>query len=347
MKRYINILMVALATMMTSCLTEDPRDQLYEEDIYNNANNIYINAVAVLYNYIGGSADSEGLQGTCRGIYDYNTLTTDEAMIPIRGGDWYDGGLWTNMYQHKWSPNDLPLYNTWKYLYKVVVLSNKSLHIIDKYSHNLSEEQRVAYEAEVRALRALFYYYIMDMYGRVPIVTSYEQPQDEVVQSERSEVFRFIVNELQEVAELLPNERSNKMGNYYGRITTPVANFLLAKLALNAEIYCDDNWTDGVPRNGKEIFFTVDGEKLNAWQTCIKYCNKLAEVGYRLEDDYSYNFSVHNENSNENIFTIPLDKNLYAAQFTTLQPWRCVGWLIGKWYQCQYLNSLSQRIRHR
>lgn len=32
MKRYINILMVALATMMTSCLTEDPRDQLYEEE---------------------------------------------------------------------------------------------------------------------------------------------------------------------------------------------------------------------------------------------------------------------------------------------------------------------------
>ena len=316
MKKYISILAAALVAMMTtSCLSEDPRDQLYEDDIYNNAGNIYINAVAVLYNYIGGSADSEGLQGTCRGVYDYNTLTTDEAMIPIRGGDWYDGGLWENMYQHKWSPNDLPLYNTWKYLYKVVVLANKSLYIIDKYSHHLTEEQRVTYEAEVRAVRALFYYYIMDMYGRVPIVTSYEQPQDEVVQSERSEVFRFIVDELQEVAELLPNERSNKMGNYYGRVTRPVAHFLLAKLALNAEIYCDDNWTDGVPQNGKEIFFTVDGERLNAWQTCIKYCDKLAEVGYVLESDYSYNFAVHNENSNENIFTIPLDKNLYAAQF--------------------------------
>ena len=316
MKKYISILAAALVAMMTtSCLSEDPRDQLYEDDIYNNAGNIYINAVAVLYNYIGGSADSEGLQGTCRGVYDYNTLTTDEAMIPIRGGDWYDGGLWENMYQHKWSPNDLPLYNTWKYLYKVVVLANKSLYIIDKYSHHLTEEQRATYEAEVRAVRALFYYYIMDMYGRVPIVTSYEQPQDEVVQSERSEVFRFIVDELQEVAELLPNERSNKMGNYYGRVTRPVAHFLLAKLALNAEIYCDDNWTDGVPQNGKEIFFTVDGERLNAWQTCIKYCDKLAEVGYVLESDYSYNFAVHNENSNENIFTIPLDKNLYAAQF--------------------------------
>ena len=316
MKRYIAILVVALAAMTTtSCLTEDPRDQLYEDDIYNNAQNIYINAVAVLYNYIGGSADSEGLQGTCRGIYDYNTLTTDEAMIPIRGGDWYDGGLWENMYQHKWSPNDLPLYNTWKYLYKVVVLANKSLYIIDKNSHRLTEEQKVTYEAEVRAVRALFYYYIMDMYGRVPIVTSYEQPQDEVLQSERSEVFRFIVDELQAVAELLPNERSNKMGNYYGRVTRPVAHFLLAKLALNAEIYCDDNWTDGVPQNGKEIFFSVDGEKLNAWQTCVRYCDKLAEAGYLLESDYSYNFAVHNENSNENIFTIPLDKNLYAAQF--------------------------------
>ena len=68
MKRYINILMVALATMMTSCLTEDPRDQLYEEDIYNNANNIYINAVAVLYNYIGGSATVRVYRGPVVGF---------------------------------------------------------------------------------------------------------------------------------------------------------------------------------------------------------------------------------------------------------------------------------------
>lgn len=315
MKRFISIFMVAMVTMATSCLQENPRDQLYEDDIYSNANNIYVNAVAVLYNYIGGSADSEGLQGTCRGIYDYNTLTTDEAMIPIRGGDWYDGGLWENMYQHKWTPDDLPLYNTWKYLYKVVVLSNKSLFVIDKYSHCLTPGQRMSYEAEVRAIRALFYYYIMDMYGRVPLVTSYNEGQSDVVQSERSEVFRFIVDELQEVVGLLSNERSNKMGDYYGRITAPVVHFLLAKLALNAEIYSDDNWTDGLRQDGKEILFTVDDEQLNAWETCVKYCDKLAAAGYMLEDDYSYNFAVHNENSDENIFTIPLDKNFYAAQF--------------------------------
>lgn len=315
MKKYTNILLIAMMALMSSCLDEDLKDQLYEEDIYNNANNIYINAVAVLYNYIGGSTDSEGLQGTCRGIYDYNTLTTDEAMIPIRGGDWYDGGLWENMYLHKWNANDLPLYNTWKYLYKVVVLSNKSLSVIDTYGHLLNEEQKNAYQAEVRAVRALFYYYIMDMYGRVPLVTSCNDTQDEVKQSERSEVFRFIVNELQEIVTSLPDEHSNRMGNYYGRITAPVVHFLLAKLALNAEIYCDDNWTDGIRPNGKELFFHVDGEQLNAWETCIRYCDKLAESGYVLEKDYSYNFAVHNENSSENIFTIPLDKNFYAAQF--------------------------------
>lgn len=315
MKTINYILWVLLAFLMSTCLNEDLRDQLHEDDIYDNANNIYINAVAVLYNYMGGSTDSEGLQGTCRGVYDYNTLTTDEAMIPIRGGDWYDGGLWENMYLHKWSADDLPLYNTWKYLYKVVMLANKSLSVIDTYGYHLSTEQKEAYQAEVRAIRAIFYYYIMDIYGRVPLVTSYQTPQEEIKQSERSEVFRFIVNELQEVVGLLPNEHSNKEGHYYGRVTVPVAHFLLAKLALNAEIYTDDNWTDGSKPNGKEIFFDVDGEWLNAWETCIRYCEKLAEAGYQLEKDYAYNFAVHNENSSENIFTIPLDKNLYAAQF--------------------------------
>ena len=80
MKINKNILLVLFMALTTSCLDEEPKDQLYEEDIYNNASNIYINAVAVLYNYIGGAADSEGLQGTCRGIYDYNTLTTDEMI---------------------------------------------------------------------------------------------------------------------------------------------------------------------------------------------------------------------------------------------------------------------------
>lgn len=155
MKRY-RILLILIATLsFTSCLKENPKDQLDEDAIYGSASEIYTNAVASLYNYIGGANESEGIQGTCRGIYDYNTLTTDEAIIPIRGGDWYDGGLWNAMYQHKWTADDESLYDTWKYVYKVIVLANKSLDIIDAKSSLLTTNQKDQFKAEVRAVRAL------------------------------------------------------------------------------------------------------------------------------------------------------------------------------------------------
>lgn len=318
---------------MTSCLDEHPKDQLDEDAIYGSASDIYINAVASLYNYIGGANESEGIQGTCRGIYDYNTLTTDEAMIPIRGGDWYDGGLWNAMYQHRWSADDQSLYDTWKYLYKVIVLANKSLDIISNKSALLSAAQQEEYRAEIRAIRAMFYYYAMDMFGRVPLVlSSAEQLHSSLFQgqTDRSSIFQFVFQELQQVLPSLPDQHSNKEGNYYGRITQPVVNFLLAKLALNAEIYMYDDWTQGYASRpkGSDIHFSVpasdaslrngdkvDCRKLNAWETCIYYCDKLAEEGYVLESDDSFNFSTHNETSKENIFTIPMDKNIYTNQF--------------------------------
>ena len=373
---FIWVLVVGATLSFTSCLKENPKDQLDEDAIYGSASEIYTNAVASLYNYIGGANESEGIQGTCRGIYDYNTLTTDEAIIPIRGGDWYDGGLWNAMYQHKWTANDESLYDTWKYIYKVIVLANKSLDIIDAKSSLLTTNQKDQFKAEVRAVRALMYYEAMDMFGRIPVVLSKEEAaiyspassssessssgssesssnssesssfgsksSSEISvtdanlssQSERSETFRFIFSELQAVLPYLPDEHSNKEGNYYGRITQPVVNFLLAKLALNAEIYMYDDWTKGYDKRpkGKNIYFVVEpasgasvlkggkaietrSKQLNAWETCIYYCDKLAEEGYVLEADDAFNFSTHNETSKENIFTIPMDKNIYTNQF--------------------------------
>ena len=329
MKRYRFLFLLLAALSMTSCLDEHPKDQLDEDAIYGSASDIYINAVASLYNYIGGANESEGIQGTCRGIYDYNTLTTDEAMIPIRGGDWYDGGLWNAMYQHRWTADDQSLYDTWKYIYKVIVLANKSLDIISSKSVLLSAAQQQEYRAEVRAIRAMFYYYAMDMFGRVPLVLSTDEQRYSSLfqgQTDRSSVFHFVFQELQQVLPSLPDQHSNKEGNYYGRITQPVVNFLLAKLALNAEIYMYDDWTRGYANRpkGSDIHFSVPaadasshgGDKeLNAWETCIYYCDKLAEEGYVLESDDAFNFSTHNETSKENVFTIPMDKNIYTNQF--------------------------------
>lgn len=101
-------------------------------------------------------------------------------------------------------------------------------------------------------------------------------------------------------------------------MTKSVAYFLLARLALNAEVYSDDDWTDKLKQDGTKIYFQVGGQSLNAWQTTVAYCDSLTEVGYSLEKNYVDNFVVSNEHSRENIFTIPMDKTLYATVFKNL-----------------------------
>ena len=99
-------------------------------------------------------------------------------------------------------------------------------------------------------------------------------------------------------------------------MTQPVVYFLLAKLALNAEIYTDNNWTDGNKPNGKDVMFTVDGQSMNAWEATIAFCNKIeTDFKYSLESNFATNFSVKNEASVENIFTIPMDPTLYTNEF--------------------------------
>lgn len=310
--------LIAVPLLMAGCLSEDSKGQLTEEQTFTSAQSVYANAVASLYNYIGGARDSEGLQGTYRGVYDFNTFTTDEAMIPTRGGDWYDGGFWQRLYLHTWTSADESLNNTWNYLYKIVVLCNQSISIIDKYDHLLTASEKDTYTAEVRAIRALFYLYLLDMFGRVPIVTDANISVNQVKQSKRSEVFKFVVDELQEVTPMLYFAYSSRLGSYYGRVTQPVANFLLAKLMINAEIYSHDDWTNTPQPDGSQLMFTVDGVRMNAWDACLNYCDRLDEMGYSLSDDYAANFSVRNEQSVENIFTIPMDKILYTNLFKNL-----------------------------
>ena len=186
------IVCCGLCSLMSCTLDESPRDQIPEEAAYQTATSLFQNTVATLYTYIGGSEDGQGLQGTCRGIYDLQTFGSDEAMLPTRGGDWYDGGLWQDMYRHSWSAgHDLPK-NAWLYLYKVITLCNRSLEQIEKHQILLSDIDYKGYLAEVRALRAIYYWYLLDLFGNVPIVTSSTVSMQEVKQSSRAEVFSLL-----------------------------------------------------------------------------------------------------------------------------------------------------------
>ena len=144
-----------------------------------------------------------------------------------------------------------------------------SLAQIDAHKNIITPDQYNKYRAEVKALRCLFYGELLDLFGRVPLVESDEVSLDKAKQVERGELFRFIVNELQSSLPFLADQRSNFEGEYYGRITRHVAEFMLARLMLNAEVYNDDNWIDGVRTLGSQILFNVDGQNMNAWEACI------------------------------------------------------------------------------
>lgn len=63
MKTIIKCILAApLMLCFSSCLDEHPKDQLDQEAIYNNADNIYKNVVASLYNYIGAIRSRKGFR---------------------------------------------------------------------------------------------------------------------------------------------------------------------------------------------------------------------------------------------------------------------------------------------
>jgi len=318
--------LIVMTSLLVSCdtyLTDDPKSQLTPDQAYSSVNNLKKNALLTIYNYIGGHEESQGLQGTSKGVYDLNSLTTDEQIIPIRGGDWYDGGLWLRLYLHEWTTGEGPLKKTWDYLFKVVMLCNEGIERIDAYQTTKEDElaQLASYKAEIRALRAMFYYYLMDLYGRVPLVTTTTVKSSELTLSKRSEVFYWIYNEFNESMPDLTAEWSQFPNTeYYGRMTVFVAYFVMMKLALNAEIYTDDNWTDKQYPDGKEIrlktldYFSNEMDEGNAWQTVLGILNTI-NVFYQLSDEYSMNFDVNNETSKENIFVIPMDPLLYSNKY--------------------------------
>ncbi len=312
--KYSLILSFSLALFGCS-LDETPIDQLPENEAYKSPSLIYLNTVANLYTEIGGSDGGNGLAGTDRGIYDLNTFTADEVMLPTRGGDWFDGGLWQDLFKHNWKSDNSVILNSWNYLYRVIGKINMSLDKLNSLIEQDPENTYLpVYKAEIRALRAMYYYYLMDLFGRVPIVKTATTQISDVQQSTRSEVFNFVVTELQESIPYLSTANSSKTGEYYGRMTRPVAFFLMAKIALNAQVYADDDWTDnnGIPNGTAE--FTIKGATKTPWEATVAYCDSITALGYELENDFSANFSISNESSKENIFVIPMDPTNFTAR---------------------------------
>ena len=83
----------------------------------------------------------------------------------------------------------------WDYLYQVVMTCNDYLEIVGKYksAHSSDADALDAYTAELRAVRAMYYFYLMDLFGNIPLVTSTDIKTTDIRQNKRSELFWFTV----------------------------------------------------------------------------------------------------------------------------------------------------------
>lgn len=325
MKQYIIGSMLLSSILLAGCsLDETPRSKFSEEEAFSTPKLVYVNTVANVYSSIGN-----GLYGSDGGsVHTFQEFSSDASMIPGRQGDWVDGGAWQNIFLHKFESSVSKYNDVWNNLYRVIGLANSSIDRLNKYLDEHPEYAEYVYE--LRALRAVYYYYVMDLFGQVPLVVSSQVSANEVAQSNRSDVFKFVTSELAECIPHLSDSKSQNEGEYYGRITKAVAYMCMAKCAINAPVYTIDDTTPTsysafvgtdksgkataseeqgktVSEMGKNINITLDGKTRNAWETAAYCADQIASLGYRLQPSYADNFIVANQNSVENIWTRPND----------------------------------------
>jgi hypothetical protein len=164
-------------------------------------------------------------------VHSLNEISGGEIIAPTRGNDWYDNGEWQAMWLHTWRPGLGIINDAWSEIFDGIGKANFTLSVVNSLAQPPSNLDNI--NAELKALRAYYYYIAMDMFGNVPLVTDYNTDPNSVTNSSRKEVFDYLEKELTEdVPLLLPN----KDPSTYGRFTKWAGYMLLAKLYLNAEV---------------------------------------------------------------------------------------------------------------
>lgn len=226
-------------------------------------------------------------------------ISGDGLMIPRRPNGWVDGGMYRDMFMHQWTVYSPYAEGDWILCYKGITNTNRIIFQIESGDIPVGDNKE-SLLAELKVLRASFYFVLCDLFGNVPIVTQFDVQEGYLPeQNSRKEVNDFIISEITQSLPLLSEEVS---ASTYGRFTKGGAYTLLAKMYLNAEVFT------GSPE----------------WEKCISACDEVINSGkYILEPDHKNVFKAQNQNSKEIIFAIPYDeKNAAAwrANMISLQP---------------------------
>ncbi|WP_026755311.1 RagB/SusD family nutrient uptake outer membrane protein [Sediminibacter sp. Hel_I_10] len=119
----------------------------------------------------------------------------------------------------------------WTHWYKSIGRASIAIEFTNNYELEYSESLKARLIGEAKYLRALNYFWLVRSFGDVPI-----QEIDLVNRAPKSEVYAYMINDLQDAIEALPL-KSEYAANDLGRATRGAAQALLAKVYLYQEDY--------------------------------------------------------------------------------------------------------------
>ena len=291
----VNAMLIASVFLVgESCtnLTEVPHDAL-------TPNNAFKTPTEILAGVAGVYAQFRAVEWV--GFMTLEELTTDASVVPTRGNDWYDNGQWLDLHRQTWTANSAGTLafvdGAWNDLFSGVAKANLMIDVVTK----AGAANKDSTLAELRTLRAWYYYMLQDMFGGVPLVTTTELKQ--YPRDTRKAIFDFIEKEL---TESIPNLPDKWDAANYGRVTKGAAEAILAELYLNAGVFTKESAAGGINPTGYNTCkgVTVAGGK-DACQAALDAANAVINSGtYSLAANWYDNFSLTNKNSPENIFVI-------------------------------------------
>lgn len=243
------------------------------------------------------------------GYFDINEESSDLIMTPYRTyGGW--GAQYINLHQNDPYAGIPHLWQEWNYCYNGIMKANQLLET------QTIKDNKEAF-AEVRALRALYYFVLFDLWRNIPLEISYEAtltPGYLPEQVAPEHVWDFLAKE---VEECIPDMPTTKL---YGRMNKYAACMLAAKTFL-----MHDSWLRGFEkdaatnlvmseharnnRNWDSEFFQTNAQNGNKWyKKAYEYAKMVVdEGGYSLADNYLDNSRNNLNGAKEVIFVLPLD----------------------------------------
>jgi hypothetical protein len=198
--------------------------------------------------------------------------TTDESLVPTRGGDWDDNGVWRVMHNHTWNADHGQITGVFNALNKI------NFDATNVLGFNPSPAQG----AEARFIRALALYYLLDLYGQFPI----RNPGDNLLLAptvkNAADGAAFLISELTAILPALPASNGSNLAN------PDACRVLLMKCYLQ-----QGTWTN----RAAPTFAAADLAQV------VTLGNTIISSGkYGYEANYFDNFKPGNDNSKEAIF---------------------------------------------